>query len=77
MAAKKSKSSKKSKASSKPTEGVTVMLDSDTVLTLKAAVEALSEFATAMTMASDDPTVRGTAKKSSKKRAKKRASKRA
>ena len=76
MAAKKSRSSKKTAKPSKASpDGITVMLDTDTILTLNAAIEALSEFATAVVMASDDPTIRSTAKKSSKKRAKKSARK--
>jgi hypothetical protein len=80
MAAKKTKTSKNSakkptRGSGESAEGVTVMLDTDTILTLKAAVDAMSEFASAVLMASDDPTVRGAAGKSAKKTSKKRAKK--
>ena len=76
MAAKKRKASKKSAAKS---ESVMVALDSETILTINAAVEALAELAAAVIEASDDPVVRsagktakgGAAKKSSKSAAKK------
>jgi hypothetical protein len=64
MAAKKSRTSRKSAS-----EGVSVILDADTILTLKAAAEAMSQLASAMIMASDDPTVKRTASKTAQKRA--------
>jgi hypothetical protein len=74
MAAKKRSTAKKA---SKTTQGdsVGVALDPETILTLHAAVEALSEAASAIIVASNDPALTAVRKKSATKGSKKSARK--